>query len=95
MAVRNSFSFPTSIWPGAEASFTEPKVRQEPNTSPDRRLMSPVPFMDMVITYFLLNFAIKNRDWLALWVADRRVRTSPADWGITAILAMSAPRSSI
>ena len=69
-----SFSFPASIWPGAEASFTEPKVRQEPNTSPERRLMSPVPFMDMVMTG-------QDRDWLALSVAERRVSTSRADRG--------------
>ena len=37
------------IWPGAEALPTAPKVAAEPKTSPLRRLIRPVPAMDMVM----------------------------------------------
>ena len=63
-----------------------PKVRQEPNTSPLKRLIRPVPAIDMVITGQVSSF-------FALQVAERRVSTSSVLSGITAIFAISAPAS--
>ena len=54
---------------GAEIFPAVPKVRQEPNTSPLKRLIRPVPAIDMVITGQVSSF-------FALQVAERRVSTS-------------------
>lgn len=44
-----SYRESTPICPGAEAMEPEPKVRQEPKASQERRLMLPMPAMDIVM----------------------------------------------
>lgn len=39
----------TPICPGADAFFAAPNVMEDPKTSPQRRLMTPVPAIDIVM----------------------------------------------
>ena len=83
------FNSCTPTCPGAEALEAAPKVRAEPNVSPVRRLTTPVPAMDMVMIGRSAYFSDISR------VAERSVRTSCLQVGITAIFGISAPKSCI
>ena len=71
--------------PGAEAFLADPKVIADPKSSPLIRLMTPNLPMDMVM--------IGSSGYWALTasVADKRVSTSLAEFGMQANLATSAP----
>ena len=75
--------------PYKELNIAAPNVRADPNTSPQRRLISPVPAIDIVMI---------GRSACSVYissVAQRSVNTSRLQVGITAILGISAPSSCI